>query len=96
MLIPFLRKLVSKIVIFRGFNNFFQNYWILIESILLILIESPNIFHYQNEQKKQSGCGFRGKHLGHIRSNVVKKQKNWYHQYNFFIFCMRNTFKKKK
>ena len=30
---PFLYKLGQKIVIFRGFSNFFQNYWITIKII---------------------------------------------------------------
>ena len=44
MLTPFLRKMGPKIAIFRGFVNFFQNYWIATQVRLFILIESPNIF----------------------------------------------------
>ena len=41
----FLRKLGPKMIIFRGFTEFFQNYWIAIKVINIIeLIES--------------GCGF--------------------------------------
>ena len=45
---------------------FFQNYWIPIK--LLILIESPNTFHWK-PAKKQRGCCLKTK-FGQIRSNV--------------------------
>ena len=54
---PFLHKLDPKVAIFRGFINFFQNFWILIESILLILIESPYVFNYGNQLQKEIKVG---------------------------------------
>ena len=72
-LTPYLQKLGPKIIL----SIFFQNHWILIESIFSVLIESPNIFHYENwkKKKRQSGRCLREKHLGHIKSNVVKEKK---------------------
>ena len=62
---------------------------------LLILIESPNIFHWKSA-KKESGCSLFGAKFGQIRYNVVKKQRNWHFNRVFFIFCMRYTSKSKK
>ena len=45
--------LVAKRAIFRGFIISFQNCWILIESLLLILIGSLNIFHWKSAKKEK-------------------------------------------
>ena len=43
---------------------------------LLILIESPNIFHWKSAKKVKWVWSF-GQTLGQIKSNVMKKQRNW-------------------
>ena len=45
--------LVAERAIFRGFIISFQNCWILIESLLLILIGSLNIFHWKSAKKEK-------------------------------------------
>ena len=62
---------------------------------LLILLESPNIFHQKSTKKLKQVWSF-GQALGQIRPNVVKKKRNRHFNGVFFIFCMRNTFKSKK
>ena len=46
---PFLSKLVAKKQFFRGLTNFFHNYWIVTQ--LLILIKSPNIFDWKSAKQ---------------------------------------------
>ena len=74
----FYQKLSPKTLISRGFTNFFQKYWT-VQHKLLILIESPNIFHWKLEKRKKVGVVL-GQNLGQIRFNVVKKQKIWHYQ----------------
>ena len=50
---------------------------------LLILTESSNIFQWKSAEKSKVGVAF-GANLGQIRSNVVKKQRNWQYQKGFF------------
>ena len=85
----------SQKTILRGYSQlptFFQNYCIV--TLNLLNIESPNIFHWKST-KKVNWVWSSGQNLGQIRSNVVKKQRNWYFNGFFFIFCMRYTFKSK-
>ena len=84
-----------KIAIFRGFVNFFQNYWIATQVRLFILIESPNIFHSKSETKA-NWVWFYGHNLGQIRFNNVKKTKKLALSIGFYICCKRNAFKSKK
>ena len=49
---PFLHKLGQKIVIFKGFSNFFSELPTGFQLKLLILIESPKIFHWKPAKKK--------------------------------------------
>ena len=49
---------------------------------LLILIESPDIFHWKSA-KKGKWVWSLGKNLGQIVSSVVKKQRNW--DFNRFL-----------
>ena len=72
MITPFLHKLGKKMVIFRGFTNFFQNYWIPIKVIQINKIS--NIFHWKTAKTINVGVVL-GQNLGRIRSNVVKKVK---------------------
>ena len=66
---PFLRNFGQKIVIFRGFTNFFFR-TTRFQLKLLILIESLNIFHWK-PAKKSKWVGS----WGQIWPNVVKKSK---------------------
>ena len=85
-------QLGPKIAIFRGFINFFHDYWILIESMLLILIESPNIFHWKSARKR----GVRVV-LGAKGGPMLKEKKGTCrYQRRKRKFCMRNKFESKK
>ena len=87
---PFLHKLGQTIVIFRGFSNFFFRTIVFLLK-LLILIESPNIFHNKPAKKIKVDVAS-GQNLGKIRSNIMKKLKKWALSIGFFIFYMGNTF----
>ena len=57
---PFSVQIGPKKTIFKRFyQTFFRTAGLQYE--LLILIVSPNIFHWKSAKKKQSGCGLRGK-----------------------------------
>ena len=66
---PFLYNLGQKLETFRGFSNFFFRI-AGFQLKLLILIESPNIFHWKPAKKIKVGWS-----LDKIRPNVVKKVK---------------------
>ena len=74
---PFLHRYLGNkcllVVIFRGFSNFFFT-TTGFQLKLLILIESPDIFHWEPAKKIKVGVVL-GQYLGQIRSNVVKKVK---------------------
>ena len=67
---PIFAQVGPKIVIFRGFSNFFRSTGFQLK--LLILIKSPIIFHWKPAKKIEVGVVL-GQNLGQIRSNVVKK-----------------------
>ena len=68
----FLHKLVSKIAIFRGFPNFFQNYWIPTQVIIVSLI----LYYISLEISKKSQVdAVLGGNLTQIRCNVLKSTK---------------------
>ena len=87
----FLCKLGPKKQFLRGFTHFFSELLHCNTSYYLILIVSPNIFHWKSAKKTKVGVVFVGQNLGQIKSNVVKKNKLVF-QWFFFIFCMRYTF----
>ena len=70
---PFFVQVGPKMIIFRGFSK--KNFRITgLQLKLLILIESPNTFHWKPAKKIKMGVVL-DKNLGQIRSNVVKKSK---------------------
>ena len=62
---------------------------------LLILIKSPNIFHWKPQEKIKVGVVL-GQNLGQTRSNVVKKVKTLVLSVVIFIFYMGNIFSRQK
>ena len=73
----FAHKLGQKMVIFRGFSRteyiiFFRTTGFQLK--LLILIESPNIFHWKPGKKIKVGVVL-GQNLGQVTSNAVEKIK---------------------
>ena len=76
---PFLHKLGQKIVIFKGFSNFFSELPTGFQLKLLILIESPKIFHWKPAKKNWSGCGLGVKFGPKLAQycEKIKKQELW-------------------
>ena len=73
---PFLHKLDPKMVIVRGFTNFFffsRTTGLQLE-LLIVLIKSLNIFYWKPANKDKL-CVILGQNLVQIRSSVVKKVK---------------------
>ena len=60
---PFAVQIGPQKAIFRGFANFFFTTTGL-QQKSLILIESPNIFHWKSTKKKEIGRGLKGKKSG--------------------------------
>ena len=54
---------LKKAIFAGGFTKFFSELSGL-QQKLLILIESPNIFHWKS--KKESGCGLKGQNLAKL------------------------------
>ena len=73
---PCLCKLGTKKTIFKRFYQLFFRTTGL-QQELLILIESPNIFHWKSAKKSKVGVVCRA-NLGQIWHNVVKKTKKNY------------------
>ena len=67
----------------------------LLDSYLLILIESPNIFHWKSAKKIKVGVAL-GQNLGQIRSNVVQKVKERVLLIGFFHMLHREYLLKQK
>ena len=85
---PFSVQIGSKKTIFERFYQlFFRTPGL--QHKLLIWIVSPNIFHWKSARKSKVGVVF-GVQC------CKKKQRNWYFNGVFFIFCMRYTFTSKK
>ena len=91
---PILHKFSQKMLIFRGFSKFFFR-TTGFQLKLMILIASPNIFHWKPAKKIKVGLVLR-QNLGQIRPNVVKKVKKLvFVNRFFFIFYMGIPFKAK-
>ena len=84
MRIPVLHQLGQKIVIFRGFSNFFSE---LLDSNLnfLILIEFPNILHWKPTLKNQIGYGL-GAKFGPNYVQCCEKSKETGNIIRFFSY----------
>ena len=89
---PFLHKLGQKIVIFRGFSNFFFK-TTGFQLKFYILIEFPNILHWKPAKKKKIKLGVvLGQNLSKIMSDVVKKVKKQVISLGFFHILLGITF----
>ena len=81
---PFSVQIGSKKTIFERFYQlFFRTPGL--QHKLLIWIVSPNIFHWKSARKSKVGVVF-GVQC------CKKKQRNWYFNGVFFIFCMRYSY----
>ena len=81
---PILHKFSQKMLIFRGFSKiFFRTTGFQLK--LMILIASPNIFHWKPAKKIKVGLVLR-QNLGQIRPNVVKKVRKLVFINRFFSY----------
>ena len=77
--------------LFKRFYQLFSRTAGLQHKLLILISESPKIFHWKSVKKVKS----LGQNLDQIRSNVINKQRNWYFNGVFFIFSIRYTFTSK-
>ena len=73
--------------LFKRFYQLFSRTAGLQHKLLILISESPKIFHWKSVKKVKS----LGQNLDQIRSNVINKQRNWYFNGFFFIFSINYT-----
>ena len=73
--------------LFKRFYQLFSRTAGLQHKLLILISESPKIFHWKSVKKVKS----LGQNLDQIRSNVINKQRNWYFNEFFFIFSINYT-----
>ena len=66
--------------LFKRFYQLFSRTAGLQHKLLILISESPKIFHWKSVKKVKS----LGQNLDQIRSNVINKQRNWYFN-GFFL-----------